>query len=507
MAEKLKGLGISCGDIVGLMMLNTPEAIILLYALNKIGTVSEWLYFTNNTNEIVHKIKNGDIKWFVSISMGELDYDIIAPYVKKIITVSIYQSMPLYLKAVLTLKFKKTTKTSEKIITWNNLQKIKGIKQKKAIYKKDSLAVIVHTGGTTGLPKGVMLSNDNLNSVGFQTACNDVGLACGDKLSHAIPPFVAFGISLGTHLSLTNSLTIIMTPNPDPEKTIEVMQKYQPNAFPGGPVFVEEILKNKKLKRKNFEALKIMLVGGESLTTARELYANDYLKEHGSSACIQNGYGMTETSAFGTLNMHNGRTKMGSLGIPNSHTIISIFNPDTGEECSYEEEGEICISGPTVMLGYYNNPRATAEVIKEHNGRRWMHSGDIGYMDEDGFVFFTSQMKRLYIVKSPEEMAAVKVFPALIENVIEELEGITLSCVVATPDEKWISRIVAFVQLDNETISVKEMENKIVQNCKDKLPAYSQPSEICFVDKIPLTIINKKDFRALEKQLEEQSHK
>lgn len=502
-ASKLSDMGVKEGDIITLMMLNTPEAGIFLYALNYIGAVADFIYFSTDEETIINEIKSNGSKIFISQEIP-LNYDQIcmAATVEKCILVPAYLSMPKLMQYVGKLKNKRVRKKSDYILYWDQFQV--GIEKAKILpakYKKDTPAVIVHTGGTTGNPKGVLLSNENLNSCVYQTLVANMGWIRGKTMIHTIPPFVAYGIAIGIHMALCNGMVSIMIPNPDPSQAGKLIRKYHPYAMVGGAPHVESILSDRKIRDEDLSNLKILIVGGESLSPERERYANSFLVSHHSSAVVQTGYGMTETCSAVCVNMNQNRTRFGTLGIPFSHSVIAIFDPDTGEECTYNEEGEICIASPNNMLGYFNRPEETAMLIRKHHGNTWVHSGDIGSIDLDGFVHFKGRIKRIFMTKDVTDGSVYKLFPTYIENIIMQIPEVVNCCVICQPEESRYNIAIAYVQPVFMNPAMQELEEKIYIHCEQILPKYSLPTRIIFIKEIPLTPIGKKDYRALETQL------
>lgn len=259
------------------------------------------------------------------------------------------------------------------------------------------------------------------------------------------------------------------------------------------PIMWETIISSKKSRKTDYSFLITPTVGADTISTEGERRVNEFLQTHGSKYKLAKGYGMTEVSSGVTFTPTNEVNKPGSVGIPFSHMTIGIFNLDSGEELPYGEQGEICIAGPSVMLGYYHDEKATAEVLKYHpDGRLWMHSGDLGHMDEDGFLFIDGRLKRMLI-----NHVGFKTFAPNVEAVISQVEGIEKCCVVGVRDKehKVGQATVAFVKAKGEQNSIQE---RIYDVCQALLPKYSWPREIYFVGELPYTAAGKVDVQALE---------
>ena len=365
-------------------------------------------------------------------------------------------------------------------------------------YHENECCVIVHTGGTTGVPKGVMLSNDNLNQSAFQLMNSAFYMARGDVWADIMPPFIAYGIGNGLHMPLIKGMEVVLIPAFDPKKYDELMIKYRPTHIVGVPSHYENIITSKKMKNRDVSYLISPVVGGDTMKIDLEEKVNSFIKSHHGNNNVMKGYGMTEVSAAVSACMSDKINKTGSVGIPFAHTVISIFDPETGEEMKYGEKGEVCMTGPNTMLGYYNNKLETNLVLRKHaDGKIWVHSGDIGYMDEDGMLYIEGRIKRIIVRHD-----GFKVFPSLIENVVLENENVRDCCSVGKEDKDHAQGMlpVVFVVLTENGLKNKERTiEEISELCQEELPEYAQPQDIIVIDKMPLTPIGKIDYMALQK--------
>lgn len=316
-----------------------------------------------------------------------------------------------------------------------------------------------------------------------------------------MPPFIAYGIGMGICLPLVIGMETILIPSFNPLKFDDLLIKYKPMHMVFVPSYWETIIHSRKLRDKNLSYIIAPTVGGDSMDTELEQEVNRFLREHGCSYRVTKGYGMTEVCAgvTGTIDECN---EVGSVGVPFVKTVVAIFDPDTGKELSYNEKGEICITGPNIMLGYYNNPIATSKVIRKHaDGKRWVHSGDIGYMNERGSLFIIDRIKRMIV-----RYDGFKVFPSLIERVIMEHQSIQSCCAVGATDKVHAhgKMPIVFVVLKEETeVSNYTVLSELKELCHINLPEYAQPIDYRIIHKLPLTPIGKVDYRELEKIAEE----
>lgn len=408
--------GVCEGDIVTVLIPNMPEAVYIFYALSKIGAISNMVDPRTSTEGIRDYIDETKSKIIVIIDVAISKVVNIRkqlPYVERIISVSPSESFPLALKIL--YKIGNRTQIIDDVMQWNIFLKAG------KTYEIDSITVrgvankpvmIVHTGGTTGSPKGVVLSNLNINAIAFQSMRFPTDLQARHTWLDIMPPFIAYGIGTGLHFPLIVGMTVILVPKFDADKFDELLIKHKPNHISGVPSHWYTIINSKAMQKQNMSYLISAAVGGDTMDERLEENSNDFLKFHQCKYKITKGYGMTETngSVCRTLNDNN---PIGSVGVPFTHTVIAIFSRETGEELPYNEVGEICMYGPSVMLGYYNNAEETSRIKRFHNGHEWIHSGDLGYMTEDGNVYVLNRVKRIII-----RYDGFKIFPSQIEKVI-----------------------------------------------------------------------------------------
>ncbi len=363
-----------------------------------------------------------------------------------------------------------------------------------SFYDPGHVAVIVHTGGTTGSPKGVMLNDKAYNAVALQTGVKRFKRR--QRMLNIMPPFIAYGYANGIHLPLSEGAEVILIPQFDPKEFGALLNKYRPEHVAGVPLHYQMLIKDPKIQKADLSYLVSTGCGGDAISVGAEEEVNDFLLKHNSPYKLCKGYGMTEVASTATVNVgkHN---KKGSAGIPLYLTNIGIFKPGTDEELDFNTEGEICISGPNVMIGYYEQAEETAKVKKRHSdGKDWIHTGDIGWMDEEGFIFITNRIKRLIVRHD-----GFKVFPSAIENVISKHSDVETVCAVAgrDPDHVQGSLPVVYLKIkENREKHQKKIVEEIKLMCKNDLPEYAVPIGYEVIDKMPYTPIGKIDFLSLE---------
>lgn len=497
-AKAFSVLGIKEGDIVTICSVTTPEIIYAFYALNRLGAVSNMVDPRTSTEGIKHYIEEVNSKLVITIDVAlpKIEKAIVGTKAEKIISVSPYNSLPTVKKIIVNALGQlrgNSIKLPANGISWNKF--IGGsVEPRYATYKKNTCCVIVHTGGTTGTPKGVMLSNDNLNCVAINCQYCDSNYERNKIFLNFMPPFLAYGIVNGLHMIFAQGMTNVIIPNMREGELPKLINKYQPTHFLGAPNHYMSLIETNALKPNSLKKLCIAGIGADTLNSNLEKEINEYLYRYGYKVGLMKGYGMTEVSAAATGNNYK-TNKIGSVGIPFVKNIMSAFNPDTNEECKYNERGEICINTPTKMLGYYNMTEETNMVIKKHaDGSKWVHSGDIGYVDEDGVFFIEGRVKRMII-----RFDGFKVFPAQIENIILKSNIISNCSTVGVTDRTKAHGMlpIVFVVLKTD-INKQKAKKDLFELCKAELPEYAQPIDFIFIDELPLTPIGKVDYRKLE---------
>lgn len=510
-ANAFVSYGVKKGDIVTICMPTTPEMVLMFYALSKIGAVSNMVDLRKSPKEIEEYTQEVNSKLFIGIDLikDKLDEIKTNTSVEEVITVSPYESFKQPLKNILKMRDKLNEEVRVKkhdFIKWdtfinNGKEKSFSIPIK---YEPHLPVAIVHTGGTTGKSKGVILSNDNINKCARQ--CEISGLNFKDKGTwlDIMPPFIVYGVGNGLHLPLSMGMKVILMPSFDPKKYDDILLKHRPNYMAGVPSHYGYLVNSKKLDNVDLSFIKTPIVGGDKMDYNLEVQVNEFLKNHNCDSKIIKGYGMSEVDAAVSVCINNDVNKLKSVGIPLSHTTIGVFDPETNEELPYGQDGEIRISGPNVMNGYYNNEEEEKNVLHEINGEKWIYSGDLGYMDEDGNIFVHGRYKEMII--RPD---GFKVYPNTIEDIIM-MHGFVSECkVVGCRDynESQGELPKAYIVLKKEYEN--EIEEKVIEEirhlCEVYLAEYSLPFEYEIKKTLPVTPIGKIDTIALKKEYEEKN--
>lgn len=371
------------------------------------------------------------------------------------------------------------------------------LKEINVSFKPNVLAVLEYTGGTTGVSKAVMLSNENVNSVIEQTIHSGVHIKRGESWLSIAFPFTAYSLICSQHMPLSLGVKAHLCFELDVKKIEKQLKKTRANHMANTPIVWEQLTNGKTAKNMDFSFIIAPTVGADSLSVQKEEEINIFLKNHGCKYKLQKGCGMTEVSSGVCITPNNDVNKVGSVGIPFNLTSIGIFDIETGKELPYGEQGEICMRGPSVMLGYYKNDVANREVLRKHSdGWTWMHSGDLGHMDEDGFLYIDGRIKRMII-----NHMCFKIFAPVVETAIYAVPEVEKCCVVGAKDTVHnVGQVpIAFVILKNNGDSDR-VRKDIMASCEKQLPTYSYPSNIVFVNEFPYTSAGKVDYRQLEKE-------
>lgn len=497
-AKSFVAIGVKKGDKVTLVMPNTPEAIISFYALNKIGAISNMVHPLSSQNEIRHYIELSKSVVVLTIDATFATVYNIVPgtTVQNIIVASPSNSM-IYMKPV----YKATQLTSNRIprekgiIKWWRFRRL----GRKVDYGVDEYtdgsypATILYSGGTTGKPKGIVLSNLNFNALAL-SSLTFVKIGVGDKILAIMPIFHGFGLGVCVHTCMSVGAQSILIPRFDNKKFHKLLKKHKPTVLAGVPTLWEAMINNPKMKNMDLSFLKIMISGGDSLSVSLKHKMDAFLKEHNADIQVMEGYGLTECVTGSCLNPQY-RCKDGSVGIPYPDIFYKIVKPNTCKEIPYGEEGEICLSGPTVMLEYLDEPEETANTLKVHeDGLTWLHTGDLGHMDEEGWVYFKLRIKRMIVSNG------YNIYPSQLENIIDAHPNVSVSTVIGIPHPYKREVAKAFIVLKDGIEPTDEVKQNIYNYCKQNIAKYALPKEFEYRDELPKTLVNKVDVIRLREE-------
>ena len=501
-ARGLREFGVKDGDIVTICLPNMPEAIYIFYACNKIGAVADIIHPLSSKEQVKFYLQESKSRYLFLVDFNYEKFKDIIPetLVYKTILISPKESMPTVLSIgyLLTrgIKTKKPRRYEHEYMKWSDFM-LYGMRNKKeyiAKVKSNDLALILHSGGTTGTPKGIMISNYSFNALAQQGAVNVIDVRPGDKIVTILPIFHGFGLGICVHTPLCLGVETILMPEYDAKRFYKIWKKDKPHVILGVPTLWEAMMSNKKFDDVDLSNLKYIISGGDYLRIPEEVRINKFLHEHGAKVNILKGYGMTESVAA-TCFTFPGTNEPGSIGIPMVGNSYKICNPETMEELPLGEEGEICVNGPTLMMGYLNNKEETNKILRRHeDGELWLHTGDIGYIALNGVVYYTQRLKRMIVV------SGFNVYPAQIEEVISKHEMVDKVCVVGIPHPYKMHVPKAIIVLKNSVKDSSKILDEIKELCKEKLSVYSQPKEFEFRKSLPKTLYGKIDYKTLEKE-------
>lgn len=501
-ALALINLGVKKGDRVTIAMPNSPQGIMMFYAINKIGAVANMIHPLSSEGEIEFYLNFSKSTALLILDSFYKKIQHIRPrlkYLKYTIVASVRDGLPVYKKPLydLTLgrKVPKIDK-NEPIIYWNQFYKghknIGGYSFPKM--GNNDVAAILYSGGTTGTNKGILLTNLNFNALSDQILEMNKSYKPGDVFLAVMPIFHGFGLGIAIHTMLSQGGLCALVPRFTAKSYSKLIKSSHPNFIAGVPSLFEAMMRTKYLQKANLSSLKGVYSGGDSLSIELKKRFDKFLHEHGCKVNVREGYGTTECVTASCLTPVV-KEKEGSIGVPLPDMVYRICKPNTDEELPFMEQGEICIAGPTVMQGYLDNPKETAETLKVHkDGLTYVHTGDIGYMDSEGFVYFVQRLKRMIITNG------YNVYPSQIENIIDGHEAVQMSCVIGVKDPMKMQKVKAYVMLKKGYQPNDETKESIMTYLKKNVAKYALPYEIEFKDEFPKTLVGKVAYRILEEE-------
>ena len=500
-AKALKTIGIREGDKVTIAMPNCPQAVYLFYAVNLVGGIANMIHPLSAEKEIEFYLNESDSVTAITLDQFYHKFEAVRRNTKvvNIIIASIKDALAQPIKAGYMLtsgrKIEKIPSDAP-VIRWNEFMKLSKCCFYDYKVKRDSddPAVILYSGGTTGTTKGIVLTNKNFNALGQQVVAANPMFRPGDKMLAAMPIFHGFGLGVCIHTMLVNGGRCILVPRFTPKSYAKDLVKNRCNYIAGVPTLYEALLRLPDMEGKDLSCLKGVFSGGDSLSIELKKKFDKFLYDHNASVQIREGYGTTETVTACCLTpLH--MVKEGSIGLPFPDTYIKIVTPGTDHELPYGQEGEILLAGPTVMKEYMHHPEETAQTLQKHaDGLTWVYTGDLGIMDEQGFVYFKGRAKRMIIT------SGYNVYPAQIENILDAHEYVQMSCVIGVPDSYKMQKVKAFVKLAAGVEANDTTKQAIMDHCSKHVAKYAMPYDIEFKDDMPKTLVGKVAYRVLEEE-------
>ena len=494
-ALSLVSYGVKENDYVTICMANCPEVICVFYAINKIGAIANIIHPLSSINEIKKCLKATKSNF---IFVSDFIYNKIRKFkVRKVVVIPISESMNLLTKTLYKLTTKKKYKANnleKNALSWNKfLSSYKKIHLD--VFKprnKNDTAVILYSGGTTGNPKGVVLTNLCLDAISKQCELMVDDTVPGNSILSYLPIFHGFGLAIGIHMPLSLGMKCIIIPKINVKKMNKIVEKTKPNFLPVIPSILESMVKDKRASKKSLQSVLCVLSGGDFLNYELKNKVEEYLKCHGANAVIRAVYGLTESTAATCVSLVEDYTE-GSIGIPFPDTLYKIVKPNTTITVPIGDIGEICISGPSVMKEYLNNPSETYRTIRVHeDGRKWLHTGDLGRMDDNGIFYFESRLKRLIISNG------CNIYPNYLEDIYNKHPFIENSVVIGIPDDIKGQVAKAIIMLKKNIKLTDAVKTNILEYANNNIAKYALPKEYEYVDNIPKTSLGKVDYKKLE---------
>ena len=498
-ARALKAIGTRPGDKITICMPNCPNTVIMFYAVNAVGAIANMIHPLSSENEIEFYIKESESITAVTLDQFYHKFEAIRQRVDltNVILASIKDELSQPIKAGYMLtegrKIQKIPKDAP-VTRWRDFMFYGAKYHWKYRAERDchDPAVILYSGGTTGVTKGILLSNYNFNALATQIIATNPMFRPGDKMLAVMPMFHGFGLGVSIHSMLANGGRCILVPRFTAESYAKLLKKYKCNFIAGVPTLYEALLRQPCMNGADLSCLKGVFSGGDSLSVELKKRFDKFLYDHNAVVQVREGYGTTECVTASCLTPPH-MFKEGSIGQPFPDTYYKIVKPGTTEEVPYGEEGEICISGPTVMIGYLKHPEENEKTLRVHSdGRTWVHTGDLGTMDEEGFIYFRQRIKRMIVT------SGYNVYPSQLENILDANDLVQMSCVIGVPDSYKMQKVKAFVMLKPGVEASDETKNKLMEYCKKNIARYAVPYDIEFRAALPKTLVGKVAYRELE---------
>ncbi|MDR2896964.1 MAG: AMP-binding protein [Propionibacteriaceae bacterium] len=517
-AASLTAMGIKAGDSVLMSLPNVPSVVIGFYALNKIGARAVMTHPLSSGPELQHYIAMTGARTVVTMDMfypvfrdladeAGLERLIIARF-------SDYLSKPMKLGFAVTKgrKIPSVPTSDPRVIMWKDFLRLGAGKAGSILtgrrvgrldavgdqaYRRpiepDQTAAILFSGGTTDLPKGIELSSANFNALAV--AMKPItGLQPNDSILAILPAFHGFGLGLCIHLPACFGAYFILVPEFSTKTYIANLLKYEPAFIAGVPTLYQALMSDPKFAKVRFDKLKAAYSGGDMLSADLKGRFDEVLKAQGGSTELIEGYGSTECVTACVVSPRS-HYRDDSMGIPIPGVDVVVVDPDSGELKEHGQAGEICMTGPTLMHGYLADADATAHTLRRHDdGRLWLHTGDIGRMDDQGYLYFMGRIKRII------KVSGVSVYPMQVEQVLESHPLVSRACVIGLPDEYQMSSLKAFVTLVDGQEGSEDIRAQLVAYCKRHLIKWAVPRLIEFRASLPTTRVGKIAYTELEQE-------
>ena len=499
-AKSLKTLGVRPGDKVTIAMPNCPQAIYMFYAVNLVGGIANMIHPLSAEKEIEFYLNASESTTAITLDQFYPKFESVRKTVDLpclIVTSVADELKPLLRVGYQLTEGRKNPKVPRGpgVVLWKDFLKRGEHVEIYRIKRKDTdPAAILYSGGTTGVTKGILLSNRNFNALAAQIVATNPFFHPGHKMLAIMPMFHGFGLGVSIHSMLVSGGCCILVPRFTPDSYAKLLLKYRCNLIAGVPTLYEALLRLPKMKNADLSCLKGVYSGGDSLSVELKKRFDQFLFDHHATIQVREGYGLTECVTASCLTPYH-ISREGSIGIPFPDTYYKIVEHGTQKEVPYGTEGEICLSGPTVMMGYLHHPEETAQTLQTHeDGLAWVHTGDLGYMDPDGFVYFRQRLKRMIVT------SGYNVYPSQMENIFDAHELVQMSCVIGVPDKLKMQKVKAFVMLKPGVSANEETKDVLMTYIRKNVAKYALPYDIEFRAELPKTLVGKVAYRVLEEE-------
>ncbi|MBQ0037993.1 MAG: AMP-binding protein [Clostridiales bacterium] len=501
-ARALKTIGIRPGDKITIAMPNCPQAIYMFYAVNLVGGIANMIHPLSAEKEIEFYLNESGSVTAVTLDQFYHKFERVRQNtgLVNIIIASVKDALSRPIRAGYMLtegrKIQKIPSDAP-VIRWKefmDLSRCCFYKSYRAKRTADDPAVVLYSGGTTGISKGIVLTNGNFNALGQQIVATNPMFRPGDRMLSAMPLFHGFGLGVCIHSMLSQGGRCILIPRFTAKSYAKQIVKYKCNFIAGVPTLYEALLRLPSMEKADLSSLKGVFSGGDSLSIELKKKFDKFLYDHKAVIQVREGYGTTETVTACCLTPSH-MYKDGSIGLPFPDTYIKIVQPDTDIEVPYGTEGEILLSGPTVMKEYMNHPEETAKTLRTHaDGLTWVYTGDLGTMDEQGFIYFRGRAKRMII------SSGYNIYPGQLENILDAHEKVQMSCIIGVPDAYKMQKVKAFVTLKPGIPANDATRTELLDYCRKHIAKYAMPYDIEFREELPKTLVGKVAYRVLEEE-------
>lgn len=495
-ARAAASLGVKKGDRVGLLLPNCPQFVVAWYGLQRLGAVPVGNNPLYTQRELSHQLKDAGVEILFTL---DLLYPLAAAVkkeagLKTIVVTKIGDYLGWPISALAPMKQKKEAQHEGRswppvppdadVIWWSDFMKrSSGDLPDLDVNPREDVAALVYTGGTTGLSKGAMLTHYNIVSNARQTGAWFVDVRDGEEGIMAVLPFFhSYGLNAIMSVAIHRAMKLICLPRFELETALKAIQKEKATLFPGVPRIYIAINESPETKKYDLSSIRACFSGAAPLPVA---VAEKFKSITGGN--LVEGYGLTETTPVTHINPIYGKAKFGTIGLPLPDTDCKIVDLDDPEkEVRLEQEGELCIAGPQVMKGYWNKPEETDDMIRVHaDGIRWLHTGDVAKMDEEGYFAIVDRKKDMILV------SGFNVYPTDVEQVLYRHPKIKQVCVVGIPDEKTGESVKAFVVLKEGDVASEDEILKWTRDEKHGLTGYRAPKSVEFREELPTTMVGK----------------